>query len=160
MVRQKAREEKYPRITITLSPSLHCEVTERVRAEGLTLSGLVSELLTTWLNGSDEEKPNTPILELESRITALESSIHGLIHTDTNQCIPIHTDKQEDRLTVTPEMRDTMRARLKELRGAGMSHHDIFQLTGIPEGTQKKLISPNQALKTITHEQYEKLLTS
>lgn len=61
-------------------------------------------------------------------------------------------------LTLTEEMRVSMRERLKMMKINGMNHEIIYFKTGIPEGTQKKILSPNQKLKSISPQRYHALM--
>lgn len=64
----------------------------------------------------------------------------------------------EEVILVNNEMAIHMRNRLKEMRIEGMNHKTIKEMTEIPVGTQKKILSPNQTLKTISRDRYQKLM--
>jgi len=174
MVRKKNPIEKFPRVTITLNPALQAAVMERVRADGVTLSGLVSELLTTWLNGSvvlaESAQPQTPIYELETRIEALERSIQTSIHTDTyqyeqeriidtNQYEPVHMENQDERIIITDETLQEIHARITALQADGMTIPTMAEIVGIPAGSLRRLApGHNSPLKSISREQYDRLM--
>lgn len=112
------------------------------------------------------------IRALTSRVEALESTRFGsttivpeplpmdiLIESvpDAPEIV-IEPCEKEERITLTKEMQKTVSDCLKALRASGMNYKEIQEKTGIPEGSQKKALSPNQSLKSLTKHQYDALM--
>lgn len=70
--------------------------------------------------------------------------------------IPAH--EKEERVSLTEDMQSLVTEQLKSMRASGMSYTEIQEKTGIPTGTQKKALSPNQSLKSLTKHQYDTLI--
>jgi len=70
--------------------------------------------------------------------------------------IPAH--EKEERVSLTEDMQFLVTERLKAMRVSGMNYKEILDKTGIPEGSQKKALSPNQSLKSLTRHQYDALV--
>jgi len=69
--------------------------------------------------------------------------------------IVIEPCEKEERITLTKEMQKTVSDGLKALRASGMNYKEIQEKT-----SQKKALSPNQSLKSLTKHQYDALMKS
>lgn len=110
---------KFERLTFSLSPDLKRTVQEKVKQDGINLSGLISGYLSEWVSGkvSDKEDPissqlcsitaDQHVQQLKSEISGLKSEMAELkdiisasIRIDTNQLIPIEAPQIKE--TVKP----------------------------------------------------------
>ncbi|HWQ66062.1 MAG TPA: hypothetical protein VN372_04235 [Methanospirillum sp.] len=135
-------------------------VNSGVNISGDAMDNVVNEALTAQLQ------------DLAARVTALESTRQVLPEVAPDSIFPLVLSEsvpddlqiidpfqeKEERIILTEEMREQVRARLKNLRSIGISHLEIYEKTRIPEGSQKKLLSPNQSFKSITRCQYDSLM--
>nr|WP_319539413.1 hypothetical protein [uncultured Methanospirillum sp.] len=140
-------------------------------------SGHVNTPVNSNVNES-ESCVNTSLTEdlraLEDRVAALEaerspapitlcdSPLKDAILIESASISPdivTPAHEKEDRVSLTEEMQSLVTERLKAMRVSGMSYKTIQEKTSIPEGSQKKAISPNQSLKSLTRHQYETLMS-
>lgn len=110
---------KFEQLTFSLSPDLKRTVQEKVKQDGINLSGLISGYLSEWVSGkvSDKEDPissqlcsitaDQHVQQLKSEISGLKSEMAELkdiisasIRIDTNQLIPIEAPQIKE--TVKP----------------------------------------------------------
>lgn len=134
-------------------------------------AGGINESVNTQVNISEfpvNESLTKELQALTARVEALEASrqpIPEVTPPSVQSEILIEYTPQEtplkgpldERITLTPEKIKVVTERMKLLRSQGLSNHDIHAITGIPEGSIKKILSPNQSLKSLTKRQYESL---
>lgn len=100
---KKPDGEKYDRVTITLPPKLFQSVKERCKDTNQSVSTVISELLSTWLEGTLPTQPpdtmhidthqyisesKTRLDKLENQIKTISEDIKKLMHTDAHQYDP------------------------------------------------------------------------